>query len=229
MENVTKALLIAGGVLFAILVLTLLVIFYNRMSSYYTEQYDSKMVEQITEFNNKFENYNGKTIRGSELISVMNKVIDYNRTYSDMKGAERVTLTIDLKGQQNSFKYDPNSKSLFNTSKITNANGNDSQLNNISGLGSQLVSSTKIDDTKLQSLSANIEVVCNNKDIETRNNKISKILNKNISSIDITKIQNATMQYYQLTQFKRATFKCTEVVHSTKSGVINKLSFEITT
>ena len=84
MENITKALLIAGGVLFAILILTLLVIFHNQLSAYYTEQHDAKMVEQVTEFNNKFDNYNGQTIRGNELISVMNKVVDYNRTYSDM-------------------------------------------------------------------------------------------------------------------------------------------------
>lgn len=85
MENISKALLIAGGVLFAILVLTLLIIFRGNISSYFTEQHNAKILEQVTEFNNKFENYNGQTIRGSELISVMNRVVDYNRTYSVYK------------------------------------------------------------------------------------------------------------------------------------------------
>ena len=234
MENVTKALLIAGGILFAILVLTLLTIFHNQMSSYYAEQHDAKMIEQITEFNNKFENYNGQTIRGNELITIMNRVVDYNRTYSDMDGAERVTLNIDLKGHQNDFKYDATSKALFSTSTITNSNGNDNQIISISGLASELASSTGIDDNKLQRLSAEISIICSTstkeEDIKTRNTKLQNILgynkNKQFTNNEIKNIQNATMQYYQLTQFKRAMFKCTEIVHSQKSGLINKLSFE---
>ena len=96
MENISKALLIAGGVLFAILVLTLLIIFRGKISSYFTEQHNAKILEQVTEFNNKFENYNGQTIRGSELISVMNRVVDYNRTYSDIQGAERVIIRVEF-------------------------------------------------------------------------------------------------------------------------------------
>ena len=145
MENITKALLIAGGVLFAILILTLLVIFHNQLSAYYTEQHNAKMVEQVTEFNNKFDNYNGQTIRGNELISVMNKVVDYNRTYSDMEGNERITLNIDLKGHQKDFRYNDDSKSLFNTSVITNASGNDNEINNISGLASDNVQDAVIE------------------------------------------------------------------------------------
>lgn len=233
MENITKALLIAGGVLFAILILTLLVIFHNQLSAYYTEQHDAKMVEQVTEFNNKFDNYNGQTIRGNELISVMNKVVDYNRTYSDMEGNERITLNIDLKGHQKDFRYTDDSKSLFNTSVITNASGNDNEINNISGLASELAASSNIDDTKLQKLSSNISIVCSNRseDIETRNSKIKQILgykkNKQLTDDEIKTIQNATLQYYQLTQFKRAMFKCTEMVHSQKNGIINKISFEV--
>ena len=34
-------------------------------------------IKQLVEFNNKFTNYNGKTIRGNELISIMNRIIDY--------------------------------------------------------------------------------------------------------------------------------------------------------
>ena len=84
MENVSKALMIAGGMLIAIMVISLIIVLWNQMSGYFAEQHSATIVEQIAEFNAQFENYNGKDIRGNELISVMNKVVNYNRTYSDM-------------------------------------------------------------------------------------------------------------------------------------------------
>ncbi len=236
MENVSKALMIAAGILFAILVLTLLVIFFSQMSSYYAEQNNAKMIEQVTEFNNKFDNYSGKTIRGNELISVMNKVVDYNRTYADMEKNERITINIDLLGYQDSLLYTGTTTSkgdkLFPNSKITNANGNDDEINRISELSSKLASENNIDETKLQKLSADIAVICDTStdesDIKARDEKLRKILGNN-AKYDLEKIQNITKKYYQLTQFKRAMFNCTEVVHSQKDGRINKISFEAVT
>ena len=239
MENVSKALMIAAGILFAILVLTLLVIFFNQMSSYYAEQHNSKMIEQVTEFNNKFDNYSGKTIRGNELISVMNKVVDYNRTYADIEGTKRITISIDLQGCQDSLLYRENTGTttskvdkLFPNSKITNAQGNDEEISNISGLASKLASENNIDETKLQKLSADIEVICNTStlesDIKARDEKLQKILGNN-TRYNLEKIQAITKKYYQLTQFKKTMFNCTEVVHSQKDGRINKISFEAVT
>lgn len=235
MENITKALLIAGGILFAILILTLLVTFYGKISAYYKEQYDVKMVEQITEFNSKFENYDGQTIRGNELISVMNKVVDYNRTYADMEGNERITIYVNLDGHQSELLYTGTSTAnvLF-SSVITNNNNRDEDISKISSLATELANSTGIDDTNLQKLSANISTICNTstneEDIRTRNEKLQKILgynkNKTFSVTEIENIQSATLKYYQLTQFKRVMFKCTGVVHSTNNGKVNKISFD---
>ena len=233
MENVSKALIIAAGILFAILILTLLVIFFNQMSSYYAEQHNTKMVEQVTEFNSKFDNYSGKTIRGNELVSIMNKVVDYNRTYSDMEGAERIIISIDLKNRQGDLLYTTTSKDdekIFPNSIITNAKGNDDEINKISGLASKLASENNIDETKLQKLSADINTICNtstrDSDIKTRDEKLKKILG---NEYDLKKIQSVTKKYYQLTQFKRTMFNCTEVVHSQKDGKVNKISFEAVT
>lgn len=234
MENVTKALLIAGGVLFAILVLTLLIMFHNQLSAYYTEQHNAKMIEQVTEFNSKFDNYSGQTIRGNELISIMNRVVDYNRTYADVEGAERITININLLNHQNDLLYKGTSgtNKLFTDPTISNADGNDDDIDDISKLGVSLVKETGIEDTKLQKLSANVSFICDDKDKETRNNKIRQIFGKSGNSDSeiegkIQNIQSATMKYYQLTQFKRSMFNCTEVVHSQRDGRINRLSFEV--
>ncbi len=233
MENITKALLIAGGLLFTILVLTLVIISFNKMSSYYTGQHNTTMVEQITEFNNEFDNYSGQTIRGNELISIINRIVNYNRIYSDMDGAERITITVDLQGHQSDFQYQGTSTTniLFRSSTISNANGNDGDLIRVSELASELSASTGIDDLKLQRLSSDISIICNTKDDEKeeRDSKLRQILgydkNKEFSSTEIQDIRNATLQYYQLTQFKRAMFDCTEVRHSQRDGLINRLSF----
>lgn len=237
MENISKALMISAGILFAILILTLLIIFFNQMSSYYSEQNKAKMVEQVTEFNSKFDNYSGKTIRGNELISVMNRVVDYNRTYSDIDGAERITISIDLKNHQNDFLYGEynNNTRLFDSGTISNQNGNDDRINRIANASADIVSTTGIDENKLQKLSAAISFVCNTStdesDIEKRDEQIRKILgyskNRNLSTNEITKIQKATSQYYQLTQFKRSMFNCINVVHSQNDGRVNRITFEI--
>ena len=78
MENATKALLIAAGVLLAMMLISLLVMGYNRISSYYEQKHELIMAEQLDKFNKEFQNYNRSDIRGNELISLMNKVIDYN-------------------------------------------------------------------------------------------------------------------------------------------------------
>ena len=97
MENVSKALMMAGGLLISIMVISLIVILWGRLSSYFTENSKTTTVEQDAEFNAQFENYNKKSIRGNELISVMNKIIDYNRTASDIKNYDRIIIDINLK------------------------------------------------------------------------------------------------------------------------------------
>lgn len=109
MENVSKALLIAGGMLLVVLLLTILVIGYNRISSYYESKHELITVEQLDKFNKQFENYSGKAIRGNELISLMNKIIDYNvsQSYQAEKGYKPIKVKIYIGNEQiNEFKYE---------------------------------------------------------------------------------------------------------------------------
>ena len=57
MENVTKALLIAAGILLAIMILTLLIVFWGQLSGYYTQQHNDKIVEQEAKINAKFATF----------------------------------------------------------------------------------------------------------------------------------------------------------------------------
>lgn len=98
MENAAKGLLIAAGMFIAVLLMSLLIMLYNNVSEYYALQHEYKEVEQVQEFNAKFDNYNRNDIRGSDLISLMNRVIDYNSTqsYFEEMGYGRIKVTITL-------------------------------------------------------------------------------------------------------------------------------------
>ena len=88
MENATKALMMAGGVLLALLVISLLVYAWGSFSDYYDNQSSLSDIEDLTEFNLQFTNYDRDDVMGYEIISLMNKVVDYNNTSSTLDAAD---------------------------------------------------------------------------------------------------------------------------------------------
>ena len=76
MENATKALLIAAAVLVAILIISLGLVVYNMAA----ETIDSVNFsgQEITAFNDKFTQYNGTKVRGSEVNAMLKTVLNSN-------------------------------------------------------------------------------------------------------------------------------------------------------
>ena len=58
MENATKALIIAAGVMISVMILALLMLGYNEISSYYQTQQDITQTQQVVDFNSVYNNYN---------------------------------------------------------------------------------------------------------------------------------------------------------------------------
>lgn len=79
MENASKALLIAGGILLAMLVTGLLILLSNNMSTIGQAQEDKLAAEQLAAFNQQYAAYNKKLLYGTEVITVMNKAIQDNK------------------------------------------------------------------------------------------------------------------------------------------------------
>ena len=79
MENASKALLIAGGVLLAVLVLSLFGLLLSNISSNQMAQEKTKQAEQLKEFNQQWEAYNKKALYGTDIITVVNKAIQNNK------------------------------------------------------------------------------------------------------------------------------------------------------
>ena len=100
MENASKALIMAGGVLIALLVIGLLVFFYNNLVDLQSIEQSNDDVETITEFNKKYEVY-ARNIYGSEILSLANMVDDYNTRESNNKGYIKLELYVTFESTIN--------------------------------------------------------------------------------------------------------------------------------
>lgn len=81
MENAAKALLIAGGVLLALLIISVMVYMFSQIKSLQQAQETKIEQEQIAEFNKGFETYDKKVMYGADVISVLNKAANNNTKY----------------------------------------------------------------------------------------------------------------------------------------------------
>lgn len=72
MENATKALLIAGGVLIAILIITVMVNLFNSTGNV-SRSYNARIeAEEVTKFNSNFTQYLGQQLTIHEAITITN-------------------------------------------------------------------------------------------------------------------------------------------------------------
>lgn len=107
MENASKALIMAGGVLIALLVIGLLVFFYNNLSGLQSIEQSNDDVEAITEFNKKYEVY-ARNVYGSEILSLANMVDDYNTRESNNKGYTKLELYVTFESTINETYFAKN-------------------------------------------------------------------------------------------------------------------------
>lgn len=176
MENATKALLIAAGVLIGIIILSMLVLGYNQISNYYQQQSDNLNLRQIIELNKKFTNYDGKTIRGNEMLSVINSVVDYNNWVKENanEGYSEIQLTVNFDiaksdTRWNSFHIEESTSYDYifpNNSPITNSNMKkiSSRKNELFDSFNKLakdgfIQSSVVSESNLQLLSSNVHTI----------------------------------------------------------------------
>lgn len=81
MENASKALIIAAAILIAIVLISLGVMVLGQ-GSQLVKNADMSEAE-ITAYNQPFEQYKGKNVRGTNVVQLKNKVEQHNRTYAD--------------------------------------------------------------------------------------------------------------------------------------------------
>ena len=95
MENASKALLIAGGILFALLIITVLLYMNQNIITVRQTEQEKIEIEQLQKFNQEYEVYNKKLMYGAEVMSLINKMKNNNEKY---KGNSNYQMSYTLSG-----------------------------------------------------------------------------------------------------------------------------------
>ena len=81
MENASKALIIAGAILLAILIITLGIFIFQQASEVTRDSSISDV--EIIQFNEKFTSHEGENVRGSEVNSLLATIVQNNVANQD--------------------------------------------------------------------------------------------------------------------------------------------------
>lgn len=107
MENASRALVIAGGVLLSLIIIGVVMFAYRGITSLQKEKDISLSNEQVSKINEQIEKYTKKSvIYGSEVLSICNAIEDYSRKYPESEGYQKITAIIKIKadGKDNDIK-----------------------------------------------------------------------------------------------------------------------------
>ena len=83
MENASKALEIAAGVMLGVLIMSLIAYFFTSISSWPEQEDNKKELEQTAKFNLEYEVYDKKGMYGADVISCLSKAVNNNEKYYD--------------------------------------------------------------------------------------------------------------------------------------------------
>ena len=213
MENATKALLMAAGILIAIIILSLAIVVYGRISGFYQTKQNNISQEQLAAFNTEYSVYDRDDVTGFELVSLINKAIDFNQNKLD-EGYTEMQITVTIPNDNASYN-----NNLFGPGTIT-YNGKNDNSNRKSLL-------KKIEN--MQELESNI----NSSDLTKLASSIYKFDDKDSIIQDFIKEVTGKKydiglddikKYADYLTFKRGTFNCTKMEYD-KYGQIYLFEF----
>ena len=223
MENASKALIIAGSVLMAVLVIGALMLMYNQIADIEQTKTDNDELSKMEDYSKKFEEYNG-TIYGSELFSLVNLQDDYTKRYKQEDGYTKITIKVKINNSISDTSYFQSGEKDISTILLDK-------------------NSIERDITKLETKSFKGKTVKYYSQLTIR--EIADIYGVNFSSDDLEsdvedkirqkggeakRLIEAIAEYKNIksvyTEFKNKRFKCTNVTYNKNNGRIESMRFE---
>lgn len=119
MENASKALVIAAGVLLTLLIVSLMLYVYTSISNVSKREAEILTAEELSEFNMQFESFNKSSMYGTDIITVINKAIANNKKYPNQTIEMTLTTTEDFFTTQTYFELDSLGNYVRNNEKST--------------------------------------------------------------------------------------------------------------
>ena len=210
MENASKALLIAGGVLIAILIVSVLVVTLNIVNSNQKTREKALATEQLAEFNQKYEAYNKKALRGTDIITLMKMAIENNNSATS-DNPYYINVVIDL----GSDKIEDSSKRTVILDKDKKVKSDETKRNS-----SSLAGTSKIE---LGTWNGNVSYKPNDKVVRFFNTDSTDTVKETKNNNGMTTIEYT---YSPFTTFKNDIFQCTNVEYNNQ-GRIKELEFKL--
>lgn len=199
MENASKALLIAGGVLIAILIISVLVVTINIINSNQKAKEQAIVTKQLVEFNQKYEAYNKKALYGTDIITVMKMTIENNNNMESTNIEQPYFINVKL-----------NLNNEYKSTKTT--------IDKATG-------EKKVEDKGEKSISGKISLGDWDKSGKlTMQEYVENLFGESITKKTETK-DKIIYEYSPLANLKKAVFKCTKVTYN-NNGRISELEFE---
>lgn len=250
MENASKALIMAGSVLVALIIIGALALMFNSLHNYQNSNTRDVKDSQILEFNNQYTGFVRNNVRGSDVYSLLNKVVDYNRRQStagtgtnngQYLAYEPMTVTVTIRDEdldefhmldQTEYLIGSSSGDVtFTASNIENSFDTDLQseihrLESTYGkeaLGKLVEVMTKIflDDSAENKQKDEAVDIWNKISAKKQATDYNNLKKDSIYRKDVYK-------YREYIQFKRAKFDCKKADYNENTGRIVSMIFEST-
>lgn len=210
MENASKALTMAAGVLIAILIIALIYVLINNISDLSQQDEQQLIAKQTAIFNKDFESYDRKLMRGVDLITVINKAIANNEKYENEQKIYDINIAFILKSEVKEVKVKVKNNKQVGKEKAETMFTENKKIELVDNKASDRINAEVRQFMKLG-------VYDNEKGYQIKYDNDSYGQEDKTS---YTKIYNA------YTTFKRKIFKCTKIGYSDDTGRVNYLEYE---
>lgn len=210
MENASKALTMAAGVLIAVLIIALIYVLVNNLSDLSKQDEQQLKIKQTEAFNKEYESYDKKLMRGTDLITLINKAIANNEKYEDQDEIYDVNIVFTL-----------NSNVTEVTVKVKNNKQVGKEKTNVIFEGNKQIElkSKKTEDRINPDIREFMQLGVH----ETTGSYQIIYEKDDYGQDDLT---TYTKTYNAYTTFKRKIFKCTKIGYSDETGRVNYLEYE---
>ena len=210
MENASKALTIAGGVLIAVMLAVLVYYVFNHWGEIQKMKQEDVETVKVEEFNKSYLSYE-KVLYGSELLGLVNKMSDYNIS-DDVKYNAYGTMDLKVEIKLLSGSTD----NLFNRTGTYSLSTVKRTIDDVMRKTVEKYSG-KVSDSQWEFLAKS----SNNS--EQSFDDLCQELNIS-SSVNRRELQEAAKEYYKYVQFKRMKFKHKETTFY-DTGRVKMMSF----
>lgn len=185
------------------MIIAVLMYVVQRSASLKKAEQDKEIAEQITKFNMEYESYQKTLLRGTELVTLINKAIANNIKYEDSDKVYDIDIHFKLKTPiKETIVTVQDGKKKNTEEKVTFGEAKTYKL---------------IDNRQSDRISEDIREFM---DIGALNSTEAYEI------INYKDIDNYQMVYSGFTDFKRKIFKCTKMDYSDITGRVDLLEFE---